>query len=208
MDEVLMTKIALTSMGFILAFFGQTVYKLSIRVAGFIIGGFLGIMIVKFITDALKIYQNQEIIAAAGGLLLGLLGAFAIRKWIKVLLFLAGGITGFMVGQTFFYPEMTGTTVHAAAEAESAGQGLHSITDMLGNLNWQIIAAALVGGILAVLLERFFVILFSSFWGARMIESVFAYQYVFPVVLFVGILFQVLSYRMMRQRRRLRREAV
>lgn len=167
--------------GILLAFLGFPIYKLSIKVSGFILGFFIGITVAYFIDRYLFPLPYEHFVVAASGLLLGLLGSFSMHRWVKMLLF----VGGFSLGMVLARGAFTGQEVFPAIPA------LAKLNDLIPGVNLLAILVALGIGIAAVLLEKFFVILFTCFWGARLVSTQIVNPYVFPAVMFCGILVQV-----------------
>ncbi|MBN2056153.1 DUF4203 domain-containing protein, partial [bacterium] len=171
--------VVLLVLGIVLAFLGYPVYRLSLKIAGFIMGFFVGLTVVHFIDRYLVDLPYDTYCIAAGGLLLGLLGAMNMHRWVKVMLF----VTGFSLGMVIARGSFAGQELFAAIPS------LHQINAWVPGIDLLAILLAIVLGVVAILLEKFFIILFTSFWGARLISSHVVNPYIFPAVLFIGILF-------------------
>lgn len=167
--------------GVILSFLGYPVYKLSIKVSGFILGFFIGITVAYFIDRYLFSLPYEHFVVAGSGLLLGLLGAMSMNRWIKLLLFVGGFSMGMVIARGSFIGQEVFPAIPALAK----------INDIIPGVNLMAILLAVAIGVTAIFLEKFFVILFTCFWGARLVSTQIINPYIFPAVLFSGILFQV-----------------
>ncbi len=133
---VTLSPIALLVAGFIICFFGYRLLRLTLGLAGFGVGLALGLAVAGLVPNA------SQLLTIVAGVVCGILGALAATLLYKFGVFMLGAAAGAL-----------------AAGILIAATGWHHHLLIR-------IAAAIIGGILTLLLERMLVSILSAFAGA------------------------------------------
>ena len=167
--------------GILLCFAGWYLFRVSIHIIGFILGASIGYTL---FTLALK--TLGKILPVAWGpwailgsaILFGLLGIFLIKTAVKAILFIAGFLFGMVIVSMY-----SGEVV--------AINHIHSIEFLIHNFSIWSLASGVLFGILFIIFEKGFIIVYTSAVGAYLLTSQMGLQpMVFYGLLIVGALIQ------------------
>jgi hypothetical protein len=130
---------AFAVVGLLYAFAGYLLLRFLVGLTGFVIAGTVSAVLVQFAVP------GEPLVMLGAGLLGGLCGAFAMVFLIRMAIFLIGGAAVFLLAQPFFAdrPEVWAP--------------------------WAPVGIGLIGGILAVALERPILILATTILGGRLV---------------------------------------
>ncbi|MFP4502090.1 MAG: DUF4203 domain-containing protein [Candidatus Hydrogenedentota bacterium] len=141
--------LVLLGLGFLTCFFGYRIYLFAVALGGFAVAA--------LIAGFAGLLLSQDLtIAFIAGLLGGFIGAAALVLGYFVILFIVGGVCGFLV---------------ALGITHASGAGLH------WGAGLGMAGAAVAGGFLALLLQRFVIVGVSALKGAVLI-TVAVYYFV------------------------------
>jgi hypothetical protein len=168
--------------GILLCLFGWHLFRASVYYLGFILGATVGyalsVAAIEGLGDALSVEWRPLIILFAM-ILLGILGAFLIRNFIKVILFLAGFLFGMVVA-----------TIYTGARIEMIHP--NALWTVFDNLSPISIVGGVIFGALFIFFEKVFIILYTSAVGAYLIMvHLEAEPVIFYAALVMGTLFQL-----------------
>ena len=153
--------IGLVIAGVLICFAGWQIFRLSARFLGFILGAGTGYTLAVLASEmtgqTIPILWEPWIFLAIA-ILFGLLGVFLIKTIIKGILFLAGFQFGILL--VAVYSGNVGDTIHA-----------YGIAMILKHTSFWAIVSGVVFGILFVLFEKGFVLLYTSAVGAYLIVN-------------------------------------
>ncbi len=166
--------IVIIVIGIIICTAGWLLFRVSIKIIGFILGASIGYVIavfgLEFISDSL--HQSLDPwIPFLCAILMGFLGIFLIKTVIKLILFIAGLFFGIAVFS--IYSSKTMGTIYPF--------GVEMITR---NISLWAIISGFIFGILFIIFEKWFVILYTSAVGAYLIMN----QLHVPWVIFYGLI--------------------
>jgi hypothetical protein len=178
------------AIGVLMALAGYPIYRISLKMAGAVLGFYLGHIIGRLLGDLFSSRAHAQWISIAMALLLALIGGSILREWIRILLFVAGFALGVMVV----------AVPSGAIGAEELPSVIPVLLDSLRAGDLLPLAAGLIGGVLGVLLERPIIILLTSLWGAILVKSIFPAPWVLGAVLIGGVLAQAVLFRKRRRR--------
>jgi hypothetical protein len=155
--------IALLVGGLVLCFAGGQLFKLSIRLMGFVLGASIGYVISTALLGVVPVevtasYKPWIILAAS--VFVGVVGITLIKTIVKAILFAAGAVFGLMVGAV-----VTGGGLPAG--------GQFNLNVFMHGLTLWSLALAVLCAVLFVMLESGFVIIYTSALGSYLIWSQF-----------------------------------
>ena len=162
---------------------GWFLFRLSARILGFIAGAWAGYLIympaVAFFSFEPLFTGTPGIVAASMVVLLfGLLGAFAVRVVVKLVLFASGIFFGLLMSS-------------AAAGFPLSRFEIGSFVAVAAGIPLWAALASLVFGVLFVVFERAFIILYTSASGAYLVSTVMgAPSYTFFALVAAGAFLQ------------------
>ena len=162
------------TIGALICLAGWQLFKISIKIIGFILGASIGYGIGVLGLKLLNISVNPSFepwIPFLSALFVGLIGIIFIKTLVKSILFIAGLFFGLVVYSVF--AGMASGIVHP-----------FGIEMVIKNISIWAIVSGVVFGILFILFEKWFVILYTSAVGAYLIMS----QLQGPWLLFYGLI--------------------
>lgn len=162
---------------------GWFLFRLSVRILGFIAGAWAGYLIymlaaASFSFDPRFTGTPGIVSASVVVLFFGLLGAFAVRVVVKLVLFVSGVFFGLLMSS-------------AAAGFPLSRFEIGSFEAVMAGIPLWAAVASLVFGVLFVVFERTFIILYTSASGAYLVSTVLgAPSYIFFALVASGALLQ------------------
>ena len=169
--------------GTLLTFGGWTLYRAGIRLIGFLIGCVIGVAL-SYTILSLFAHQHPSLgpyipwIVVGVALLLGLLNAKIFMKMYYLVVFVAGAVYGAMLKVNWIdsWPV-------AAGWMDSLGP--------VGESPWGELIAAVLLGLLCVVLHRYLIIVLTSLLGSALIALSSGIHWTFPLFVLLGLLFQL-----------------
>lgn len=169
--------------GTLLVFGGWGLYRVGIRAVGFLIGALIGVAL-SYAIMLLLIHQHPSLepyalwIILLTALLLGLLNARIFLKFYYLVIFIAGAIYGAMLKTQWL------------DQWEPAMEYMERL-GVLGQSPWGEIIAALILGLLVLLLHKYVIILLTSILGSALIAISTEFYWTFPLLMILGIISQL-----------------
>jgi hypothetical protein len=178
--------ITVIAIGALICLAGWQLFRFSVKTIGFILGASMGYGIGVLGLKLLDISIHPSFepwIPFLSALLIGVGGIIFIRTLVKSILFIAGLFFGLVVYSVF--AGMAGGIVHP-----------FGIEMVIRNISIWTIVSAVVFGVLFILFEKWFVILYTSAVGAYMIMSQLQGSWlIFYGLIVVGTVIQILISR-------------
>ncbi|HDS31012.1 MAG TPA: hypothetical protein ENN67_08220 [Firmicutes bacterium] len=182
--------------GLLLVFFGLIFYKSFVKLVGFVIGGAYGLYLFTFFINQLNWEPLMIVLAAVGVvLILGIFGTIIASFASALLFFLAGGMTGLLIGKL-----LTGVPAETMLESNSLESLMSVLTPKAMDLIWFI-----GGGIVFVIALDWLAMVLFTVLGAIMIRFALApMELIKPDWIIPGIigLFGLMFQESMRRRAR------
>lgn len=166
--------ITITVIGVIICTTGWLLFKVSTKIIGFILGASIGYGIAAFVLKFISTSLHPSLthwLPFFCAILMGILGIFLIKTVVKLILFIAGLFFGITVFSIY-----SGTTSEMTYP--------FGIEMIIENISFWAIVSGAIFGILFILFEKWFVILYTSAVGAYLIMN----QLRAPLMIFYGLI--------------------
>jgi len=175
--------------GAIINFVGWGLYRLSLKVSGVVLGVIIGVLIGMFIITSRPSLQDYSVIIfPLAVLILGIIGQIFMKKLNMVAMFVIGAAVMIVVGERFLDSYLMGLIDRFMSTGSKQFERivLHIILGILG-------------GILAVILQKYIFILATSIIGSLIVYNGLGLKEesltVFTIILILGIASQVGLFR-------------
>jgi len=175
--------------GAIINFVGWGLYRLSLKVSGVVLGVIVGVLIGMFIITSRPSLQDYSVIIfPLSVLILGIIGQIFMKKLNMVAMFVIGAAVMIVVGERFLDSYLMGLIDRFMSTGSKQFERivLHIILGILG-------------GILAVILQKYIFILATSIIGSLIVYNGLGLKEesltVFTIILILGIASQVGLFR-------------
>jgi len=175
--------------GAIINFVGWGLYRLSLKVSGVVLGVIIGVLIGMFIITSRPSLQDYSVIIfPLSVLILGIIGQIFMKKLNMVAMFVIGAAVMIVVGERFLDSYLMGLIDRFMSTGSKQFERivLHIILGILG-------------GILAVILQKYIFILATSIIGSLIVYNGLGLKEesltVFTIILILGIASQVGLFR-------------
>jgi len=180
--------------GAIINFVGWGLYRLSLKVSGVVLGVIIGVLIGMFIITSRPSLQDYSVIIfPVSVLILGIIGQIFMKKLNMVAMFVIGAVALIVVGKRFLDAYLL-TLVDRFLNTDSEQFEKIVIHIILGFL----------GGILAVILQKYIFILATSIIGSLIVYNGLGLKEesltVFTIILILGIASQVGLFRWLEEK--------
>lgn len=134
--SVLIAALLTFGFGFVNCFFGYRIFSVLLTIWGFVIGALVG---------AVLFADSEPLVILIVGAIAGVIGALIVRLLYYVGIFVMGAVFGLLIGSSLML--------------------LLSIDDS-GGIGILVLLAAIIGGLIALALQKLMIILATSFSGA------------------------------------------
>ena len=175
--------------GAIINFVGWGLYRLSLKVSGVVLGVIVGVLIGMFIITSRPSLQDYSVIIfPLSVLILGIIGQIFMKKLNMVAMFVIGAAVMIVVGERFLDSYLMGLIDRFMSTGSKQFERivLHIILGILG-------------GILAVILQKYIFILATSIIGSLIVYNGLGLKEesltVFTIILILGIASQIGLFR-------------
>ena len=175
--------------GAIINFVGWGLYRLSLKVSGVVLGVIVGVLIGMFIITSRPSLQDYSVIIfPLSVLILGIIGQIFMKKLNMVAMFVIGAAVMIIVGEKFLDSYLMGLIDKFMSTGSKQFEQivLHIILGILG-------------GILAVILQKYIFILATSIIGSLIVYNGLGLKEesltVFIIILILGIASQIGLFR-------------
>lgn len=183
MPEINIATPVLVAAGIVICGGGWFLFRLSVRILGFIAGAWAGYVLITLAAD---VFSMGSLLAGAAGkvaaavaiVLFGLLGAVLVRIMVKLVLFVSGTLFGLLISA-------------AVMGFPLSRFEMGSFQTVVTEIPLWAVVAALIFGVLFMFFERGFIILYTAASGAYLISTALgAPSAIFFALLAAGSLLQ------------------
>jgi hypothetical protein len=163
MPEINAVTLVLLAAGVVVCGGGWFLFRLSVRFVGFIAGAWVGYVLITLVSGVLPLGSMLSgipgrVAAAVGIVLFGIVGAVLVRGLVKVVIFVSGALLGLLISVS-----VTGFPLSRF--------GTESFQIVVTDIPLWAFATALILGVIFVLFERCFIILYTAASGAYLIST-------------------------------------